>query len=173
MARFLHHSDSCTLRKWSARLLAFSWILGLGCGGLVFRFAGESIVSLMPIAVSGPVSIVGLLTCTLLPFLFTAFAVYVSLPWLLIVVSFCKSFLYAYVSCAVLTAFGSAGWLVRALLLFSDTCGAVLLYSCWLWYLDRGRRSSVFGVCAYSIAAAAAALMDGLYIAPLLQSAVL
>lgn len=173
MARFLHHSDSFTLRKWPAFLLAFSWLLGLGCGGLVFRSADESIVSLMRMAVLKPVSIVGLLSCTLLPFLFTAFAVYVSLPALLLLIGFSKAFLYAYVSCAVLAAFGSAGWLVRGFLMFSDTIGAVLLYSCWMRSLSRRGIPSVYTVCMYGITASAAALLDGFYIAPLLRAAVL
>lgn len=172
MARFLHHSSSCTFRKWADWILAFSWLSGLGAGALVFRFADDISVSLMRSAAESPVSIVGLLICTLLPFLFTAFAVYLSLPRLLIPISFCKAFAYAYVSCAVLTAFGTAGWLVRALLLFSDTCCAGLLYGCWMRCLSGTYVVSPAGIVLYGAFASIAALLDFGFFAPLLRLAV-
>ena len=70
----------------------------------------------MPLAVNCQPSIFGLLTSVLLPFLFSAFAVYISVPKFLCVVSFLKAFLLAYVSSAVNAAFDGAGWLKAGIL---------------------------------------------------------
>lgn len=120
--------DSFTLRKYGRLFLAFSWVLGLGFGGLVFRSGGETAVSLMRLALYEQVSIVSLFFSALLPFLFSAFAVYLHCPWLLMVICFFRAFLYSYFLCSLFAAFGSAGWLLRWLLLFTDSCTAALLY---------------------------------------------
>ena len=128
MARFLHSVDSFTFRKRPKWHLAFSWLFGLGAGGLVFRCSGEHISSLMPLAAAGQLSIVSLLLSTSLPFLLSAFAVHISKPRLLLAVCFSKAFCYGYVVCGVFGFFGARGWLLRCLLLFTDTFACVLLY---------------------------------------------
>ena len=133
MARFLHPFDFFTFRKKPLWLLAFSWLLGLGAGGVIFRYSGEHILSLMPLAALGQLSIVSLFLRTSLPFLLTAFAVSVSWLPVLPVIGFFRALLYGYVLCGVFGAFGAYGWLIRWLLLFTDTFGCVLLY----WYMSR------------------------------------
>lgn len=95
-------------------------------------------------AASGSVSIAGLLGITTLPFLISAFAVSFSMAWLIFPVCFCKAFAFSFVSLGVLQAFGSAGWLVRLLLLFSDCAGMPLLYGFWLRHLPGGRPVGVW-----------------------------
>ncbi len=82
MARFLHSVDSFTLRKFPKMFLALSWLLGLGLGGLVFRYAGEPMLSLMPLAVNSQLSIVSLFLSTSLPFLLCAFSAHLRQPLL-------------------------------------------------------------------------------------------
>ena len=93
-------------------------------------------------AVGRPVSIVGLLCVTIFPFLFSAFAVYISEPWLLLPVSFGDAFVLSFVSLGVMQCYGSAGWLVRWLLTFSASLAAPLLYLYWLRHLTGRRRFS-------------------------------
>lgn len=143
MTRFLSSDLLHWRRKGSKLILAFSWLLGLICGILVCLSAGNSFASWMRSTVYGAVSIVSLLFVTILPFLFSALAVYLSKPVLLLVICFCKAFLLSYVSLGVYQAFGSAGWLVRYLLSFSECMSAPLLYWCWQRYLLG--KASLFG----------------------------
>ncbi len=133
MARFFHSFHFFTIRRNPHWFLAFSWLLGLGAGGLVFRFSGEHISSLMLLAATGQLSIVSLFLGTSLSFLFSAFAVYLAKPRFLFAVSFFRAFLYGYVICGLFGAFKSCGWLIRWLLLFTDTFACVLLYA----YISR------------------------------------
>ena len=128
MARFFHSFHLSFMRKTSHCFLAFSWLLGLGAGGLIYRSSGESLSSLMLLAATGQMSIVSLFLRTSLSFLISAFAVYFSKPRFLFAVSFLRAFLYGYVVCGVFGAYETCGWLIRWLLLFSDTFVCVLLY---------------------------------------------
>ena len=143
MARFLHSFDSLTIRKADHILLAFSWLLGLGAGGLVFRDTGDSIASLMRLAAVSQMSIVGLFFNILLPFLLSAFAVYIGLPKLLLIVCFGKAFTYAFVACGIFACYDGSGWLIRWLLLFSDSCSLVLLYGYAMRHISGAGRFSL------------------------------
>ena len=118
-------------RKGGCFLLAFCWIAGLVCGIWVCLSAGSSFSSWMRSTVYGSVSIVSLHFVTILPFLLSAFAFFISSPALLLAICFCKAFFLSFISLGVYQAFGSAGWLIRHLLLFSDCMSAPLLY--WYW----------------------------------------
>lgn len=87
-----------------------------------------------------PVSIVSLLGVTMFPFLLSAFAVYISEPWLLLIVSFGDAFVLSFVSLGVMRCGGSAGWLVRWLLVFSASLASPLMYLYWLRHLTGRRR---------------------------------
>lgn len=110
-------------------LLALFWCVGLFFGIYTACSFNDAFVPLMRAAVQCRVSIVGLLLILFLPFLFAAFAVYFSQPWLLLVIGFVKAFSFGFCCFAAQSCFGSAGWLVRLLLLFSDSCMLPVL--CW------------------------------------------
>lgn len=131
---FEEHS-SIRWRKICKALLALSWHFGLLGGVLVTVNADPSLVTLMHTAVRCRVSIFGVLTVTFLPFLLSAFAVIFSSPWLIIPISFLKAFLFGYCASAVSVAFGSAGWLIQWLLLFSSCCSVPVLYWFWLRHI--------------------------------------
>ena len=132
MARFLHHDLSRSPRKFSYCVLALFWTGGLASGIWTWCFADDSIVSLMRSAVSGSVSIVSLLCVTGLPFLLSAFAVFLSSPWALWFLALGKGFVTSFVAMGTAACFGCAGWLIRLLLCFSDFVGTPLLYWYWL-----------------------------------------
>ena len=91
MARFLLHESPEFWRKGTTVFLALSFLIGLVSGILIFFAAGESFLSLMRSAFYSPVSIVGLLCVTALPFLFSAIAVFLSQPWLMFPICFGKA----------------------------------------------------------------------------------
>ena len=110
-------------------LLAFSCCFGAVCGILAAFRSEESFLSLMRMAVTSHVSIVGLTVSALLPFLFAAFAVYLGQPFFLCILCFFRMFAFTFLGCCFHLAFGSAGWLLRSLFQFTDGCCLALL--CW------------------------------------------
>lgn len=137
MARLFHRNLPVRRRKYSFLILALCYLSGLLFGALASRFAGNRLDLLMRGALSGAVSIVGLLCITVVPFLFSAFAVYLSHPALLFLVSFAEAFLFCFVSLGVMRCAGSAGWLIRWLLCFSGSVFAPVLYLYWLRHLTE------------------------------------
>ncbi len=81
---------------------------------------------------SGRVSIVGLLVSVTFPFVISAVIVSFGRYWLLLPLGFVKAFMFCFCACSVTLAYGSAGWLSRSLLMFSDSVITVLLLWCWL-----------------------------------------
>ncbi len=168
MARFLHHIFVFLRRKSSTVILAFCFLSGLISGLLLFRQAAFS-VSLMRSALCSDVSIFRLLCVILLPFLFSAFAVYFSKPRVLYLIAFLKAFLFAFVSAGITLAFGSAGWLVRWLVMFSDCLSLPLLWLYWQRNVSgqQGFRLAEFGV--FAGIACLIGCLDHAFIVPLLS----
>lgn len=136
MARFLLRDCSGFWRKGNTVFLALFYFLGLLSGAVFCISSGHIISSLMRSVPGGTVSIVGLLCVTALPFLLSAFAVFVSEPRLVFLICFGKSFLFCVISLGLVAAYGSAGWLIRWLLMFSDSLGMPVLYLYWLRILS-------------------------------------
>ena len=128
----LHSSASPIYsRKYRTIFLAFCWIVGLAFGIELSFTAGDSFLYLMR-GSYGSVSIVHLLLITLLPFLFSGMILYIPSPSLLYGLCLIKGLCFGFVSAGCLLAWGSAGWLVRLLLMFSDFLSLVPLWWCWL-----------------------------------------
>ena len=140
---FMARPSSVNMPHWQRKhdhfFLAFCWCLGLLCGIFLFRRLEPSGFPLMRSAIAGSVSIVGLICVGFLPFLFTAFAVYISEPWLLFLVCFAKACLFSFVSAGIYESIGSSGWLIRLLMMFSDSICVLLLYFSWLRLLSGHR----------------------------------
>lgn len=126
--RLFHYHNSPIFRKGSTMLLAASWLAGFLFGSLFFLFCDHSFLPLMHRYLICPVSIVGLILFPFLPFLFSAFAVFLSKPVLLHFIGFWKAFVFSLFSLCFFRAFGSVGWLLRMLLLFTEICSLPLLY---------------------------------------------
>ena len=155
-------SGSVTDRKRIS--LHLFWIMGLLCGGLLALFA-DNPASLM--RMPRHLSIVGLLLIPLFPFLISAFAVYLSRPRLIYAVCFLKAFCFCACAVMIRTACGSAGWLMQALLLFTDGLTTPVLYWFWLRCLDGSDAVRSAWVCAGLFAMTAA--VDWEWIAPFLN----
>lgn len=168
MARFLHRNLSNVPRKWSSRILALSWCAGLLSGVALFHDAGDFLVSLMPMAVSGHVSIVDLLSSLFLPFLIAALAVYMGQPWLLALLAFVHASCYTFISCGVLNAYGSAGWLVWILFMFHNILASVVLYFYCRRNISAMKRISFTENCLVSVINLAVAGLEYGIISPFL-----
>lgn len=168
MTRLFHRIALPPQRKGSSVFLAFFWSGGLVFGITLFALAGECTVPLMRQAASCQVSIVSLLMANLLPFLISALAVYIHKPVLLYGCAFLRACLLSFVSMGTMVAFGSAGWLVRLLLMFSDICLAVLLYVYWLWHISGLHRFSSLTCGGFAAAALLIGSIDHCFVAPFL-----
>ena len=131
----MHRYSSSDLSAWRCKkrlfAVACAWFTGLVFGALVSMSASGMTVSAIRTASLSPVSVFGLLSAILLPLLSSAFAVYFSAPNLLFPLAFLKAFLVAWLGWGVLVSFGSAGWLIRMLLMFSEILSLPLLW--WYW----------------------------------------
>ncbi len=132
MARFFRYVLSLCQRKGCYFFLAFFYLSGLLLGITIAFTAGDVNLNLMRGIPHASVSIVGSLCITILPFLLSAIAVSISKPWLLLVISFAKGFLFSFIAFTAMQSFGNAGWLIRCLLCFSDGLFLPVLYFYWL-----------------------------------------
>ncbi|MBQ8768636.1 MAG: hypothetical protein IJZ15_03160 [Oscillospiraceae bacterium] len=154
------------IRHPAFALLLWS-VMGLILGTLFAAFADISCFSLMRQAVTAPVSIVVSFASQLLPFLIAAYAVNISGLWLLYTVCSCKLFSFAYTGSLIWVAFGSAGWLVRWLFLFSDIILVpVLCWYCFRRTLGDSSEKKDFRICIGF--AVITALINCLFISPFL-----
>ncbi len=136
MARLLHQDSSPSVRRIHGCILAVFWTSGLLSGIWAFFDSGGFLSSLMLGSVIGSVSIVSLLCVTVLPFLLSACAVFLSCRGLLFPLAFFRAFLVSYVGMGIYACFGSAGWLFRLFLCFSELLSTPLLYWFWLRCCD-------------------------------------
>ncbi|MGM9602661.1 MAG: hypothetical protein ACI3W5_13905 [Faecousia sp.] len=145
-------------------LWSFGIILGAAAGGV----ASSESISLMRRALIAPVSIVSLFICVSLPFAFTAAAVLSGRSWLVYILCGLKGFSFAYTGSLCLVCFGDAGWLARALLLFSQIAVVPALWYVWL-SLCKGKMH--LGRCGFGLLPAyliTVALLDYFKVAPYL-----
>ena len=157
----------CKASPW---LLALSWLIGMLLGIPAALAASDFLVPMMRESIGCSVSIPGLLAATLLPFLFSAYAVSLSEPWLLLIISTLKAFSYSFCACGVSLAFGQSSWLVRFLFLFSDHCLIPLLYLYWLRHIRAKAKTSPLELSGCIGAALLVGSIDYYLIAPFLVS---
>lgn len=119
--------------NFCAVILAFYWFLGACFGIYLASASSEYNLSLMPILLTSNVSILGMLVVFTFPFVIAAVLAYFSLRHFLYFLGFCKAFCFSFASSCIFCFFGSAGWLMHALIMFSDTLLSVLLF----WFLLR------------------------------------
>lgn len=154
-------------RKVSTIILAFCWCAGLFTGCFFANHAGDVHFTMMRRAVSCPVSIAGLVVM-LLPFLFSAFAVYLSKTWLFLPFCFFEGFQFAYLAGLVSASFGEAAWLIRLLLFFTE--GWVIPVLLWLWFrwIGEGGRQAIRQIALCAVFCAVVWSIDYFVVSPFL-----
>lgn len=116
---------------------AVFWISGLILGVVTALYIDEALFVPFRAMVCRPAPMISLMLTTGLPFLFSAIAVFLSKPWMLIVIAFCKTAVFALVSFMMLLTFGSAGWMMRGMVMFADICTLPFFFGfCWR-HLDK------------------------------------
>lgn len=149
--------------------LALCWCLGLLSGVCLVPCVSKSLFSWMRLAARSRVSIVGLLCGNFLPFLISYLIFSFSIPRLIYAVCFFRAAGYGFCALGIRLGFGTAGWLIQPLLLFSDLLTMPVLLWFWLRNLDGSiqNRRRDFVLCG--IAAAFAGAADFLLAAPFLS----
>ena len=158
-------------RKYGYRILALCWLLGLVCGALLFLQAGSSVLSLMRRVVWNPVSISGLLSNLLIPFLFTVYAVYTSVLWLIFPVCIMEATLHSFCLAGLYQAFSSAGWLVCGLVLFHSSVCAFAAFLVWSRIYSGGKIRG--WLCWWIFVCAVVYVLDYYVISPFLASLII
>ncbi len=162
-----HRSVLPARRQFACKfLLTVFWLTGLGLGICFAVHAGDSLILMMRSAAAAPVSITGLMAVLALPFLITALAVYLSQPRLLLVLAFVKACCFGFCASSIDTAFQSAGWLVRYLLMFSELCYLPVLTWFWMRHISGFGRTAVKDLAVCAGAAVAIGLVDYCFVSP-------
>lgn len=120
-----------TLFQRNRNLFIFTvcWLSGLLAGFILAAEANGTLLSLMRLAAVSRVSIVWLLLSAALPFLITAYSVFINNFLILFGISLTDAFAFSYCAGVIFRSFGSAGWLVQPMLQFTGTVlGA---FFCW------------------------------------------
>lgn len=157
-------------RKACIPLLAFCWFSGIALGALTGCSAGDSAISLMRAVSDFDVSIVALFFSQVLPFLISAIAVYIHAPWLLLLISFGKAFTFSFCASILTLAYGSAGWLLRLLLMFSDFCLCPVLLLFWARHIFADQKLNLSDCCACLMVIAAIVYWDHSFVSPFLHT---
>lgn len=135
MAWILHNTGFFFRQKISNAFLTFFFLSGLLLGAVLFYLSGSSLFSLMRSGFLSSVSIVSFLSCSFLPFLLSALAVFFSHPWLIILIAFVKAFLFSFVSLLTIFTFQPSGYFIRFILQIGDFISLPVLYFFWQYYL--------------------------------------
>lgn len=125
------HKQACFITKIisPANLFCLFWCLGLLMGIHLAATFDLEYFSLMRPIVTSRTSIVCLIAAQLLPFLFVAYAAYISKSWLIILAGSFKIFAFSFCTFSIWKSFGCAGWLMCVLIMFADMFAVPLM--CW------------------------------------------
>ena len=158
------------LQKCNIILCSFALcaVCSAGLGVIFAASAGDSYFLLMRKATGCFVSIVGSAVTVLLPFLVSVFVIIHSKPGLVYLI--CGIYIFSLSSAcyAICRFFGSAGWLIQMMLLFSDICLTPVLI--WLSGLRfTGKCSRRCCICSV-VLATVIGMIDYCWISPFLAN---
>lgn len=159
-------------RKYAIIFLSFFWSFGFFFGLFYAFHTFESYRSLFLAIASDRHAVVILLILQAAPLLISAFAARFAIPALMLPVAFVKAFCFSFCSFGFIWAFGSAGWLIRCLYLFTDTF--VILFLLWFWarHINGSRKQLCADVYLCISAIIFIGTIDCLIITPILHSTV-
>lgn len=137
---FVPFSKSSTFKRRYFLCLMTAWIFGLLIGWFSAFCIQPSLCATTDELVASFRAIPFKAWIVFLPFLLSAFAVYFSFPYMIPAISFAKAFLFAFCCYCLDYCFGACSWLVKLLLLFSDSCFIPFLFLFWLRGLSENSR---------------------------------
>ena len=130
--------SSLVQRKLRLLFVSF-FVLGIVFGICLSGMVHNSLHSSVYTAGRADISFWGLCVVLLMPLLASLVPFYFNIPILVLPIAFFKAFIFGFCSCCIAFAYGDAGWLVRSLLLFSDSTMLIVLCWYWLTHLDGNR----------------------------------
>ena len=154
-------------------LLPMSWLSGMLLGFSFAFLAGRTHLHVFHDTLCAQTSFVSIFLVSFFPFLLCKISTHTEQRWLIYLTCFLKSALFAYCAMAIGFACGSSAWLIRLLLLFTDSCTIPVFYyycSCLTrsdGCIDRWLHYGVF-IYAFMIP-----LIDHCFISPFLFSVLL
>lgn len=170
MKLFTVRSAAVFWRKYAIIFLSFSWLLGLLCGLFYWFHSFQVQKHLFLSAYYADASILDIFLISILPVLVSVLFVYVNAPVLLIPLAFIKAFSFSACSIGFLWAFGTAGWLLRLLFMFSDCILVLVLLWFWIRHISGDRmllRKDTFTCVKIMLMVG---IFDFLFIVPIIQT---
>lgn len=161
---FIHSNRSFIYKV----LLCCTWFLGLVLGYCFSFQISDIFASLMLSVADSRLSIVGLFFSLIFPFFISAVLLRYTSPLAILPLVFIKAFSFSLCACAVTFAFGDAGWLVRWLLIFSDSFLIVLLLWFWLKNISEEKRTIKTDLLLCIIASGLIGCADLCFVSPFL-----
>ena len=136
-----NHNRLHSIKLWRGLLLLI-WLAGLFTGYVLAHNARIDLTSVMLPIATRRVSIVGFLLVLTVPLIVSAICINLSVQWLFIPIAYIKAFFFSYSSCCIILSFGTAGWLVQWLYLFSDSIAISFMLLFWFRNLEPDRGSA-------------------------------
>lgn len=133
--------------------LVFSliWSAAMICGACLATKARFDSVSLMRALADSRMSIVLPGVVAILPLVLSAVALRLSCAYLFLPIAGLEAFAFGFAGTLIFNLFGNAGWLMRWLLLFTDSVFVIL--QLWYWFrciFKPSSNHSVFSFCVLS-----------------------
>lgn len=162
----ISHSLNCNYR---VVILAIFWLLGIALGYMFATFVAQNAQFIFRSYIENQTSVLRLWVVHFFPFICAVFAHRFSLFYIFYLLNFVKAVSYSFCNFCVIFAFGSAGWLVRILFLFTDAFSSLLLFYFSLGCLcNRSIRKTEYLIIFFSVAVVC--IIDGLTVSPFLSS---
>ena len=122
---------TCNISIIRVLLVSFVWILGFLIGNYFASQTADIHHLLLHNIAFCSVSFLGLYFALFFPFILSAFLIRSPVQSFTLLIVFAKALSIGFCACGIMIAFSSAGWLMRSLLLFSDSLIVILLL--WFW----------------------------------------
>ncbi len=123
--------------------VVLAWLCGVLLGISVYNSSRDIFVSLMRRLVVSPMSIVGLLSVFILPVIFVVALGFCGDSFVPVIMCAVKGFCFTVACLSCYGAYGSNGWFIQILILFTDNLSVLLLLVMSLAYFVRRIRFSV------------------------------
>ncbi len=155
-------------QKGNIIILSFLWVLGFVCGLYFISSSCDIFHPLLKEITFIRPSIVGLLSVVYIPVFISFIAICISSHWIVFLFVFIKSFAFCCCICGVAETYGYSSWLIRLLLLFSDSAVTVGMLLFWCRALNFKRSRALRELCILTIVFTAIGIIDFFLVSPYL-----
>jgi len=154
--------------KSPRRVLAVFWLGGLFFGTVISLTLEQRLQSYFHAALNSHSLFLGLLFAQLLPVVISFIVAFTSKPLFLTCIAFLKSCFFSCISLSLLNSFGSSGWMICCLLMFSDLLVMPILWWIWLNILTENHSFVFHKIFAAIVMVFVICFCDYTFVAPFL-----